>query len=166
MSNLASTVCTNLQIFSDFSDAAMKSCSFCSSKKCVFLLKPEVKTHLKIPKELWSAFNYICADHFEPNDLSNGQRKRLKYDAFPTTFPQPLESYFEQFFDAQVREGVKIPSYGKIRFGGECQHGPLPSTDRKPYMAKGQKLMETTFNFQIFVQTPGFDKRLSPDVQY
>ena len=142
MSSLASTMCTNLQIFSDFSDAAMKSCSFCSSKKCVFLLKPEVKTHLKIPKELWSAFNYICADHYEPSDLSNGQRKRLKYDAFPTTFPKPLESYFEQFFDAEVGEGVKIPSYVVFFFfffffffwggggGGGFFHDPIPKWEK------------------------------------
>ena len=84
----------------------MKTCSFCSSKKSAFLLKPEVKTHLKIPQELWASFNFICADHFEPSSLTNGERKRLKYDAFPTIFPQPLESYFKQFFDAEVREGV------------------------------------------------------------
>ena len=83
----------------------MKQCSFCSSKTPGFLLKPELKTHLKIPKELWSSFNYICAEHFEVDNITTGQRKRLKYDAFPTIFPQPLESYFEQFFDAEVSLG-------------------------------------------------------------
>ena len=37
----------------------------------------------------------------------------------------------------------------------ECQHGPLPATDRKPYMAPGQKLIELV-RFQIFVQMGEF----------
>ena len=60
---------------------------------------------MKIPKELWSSFDYICADHFEVDNITTGQRKRLKYDAFPTIFPQPLESYFDQFFDAELNLG-------------------------------------------------------------
>ena len=37
----------------------------------------------------------------------------------------------------------------------ECQHGPLPATDRKPYMAPGQKLIDLVI-FLIFVQMSGF----------
>ena len=69
------------------------------------MLKAEVKTHLKIPKELWSAFTHICVNHFEPSNFTKGQRRRLKYDAFPTIFSQPIEFYFGQFFDAEVRGG-------------------------------------------------------------
>ena len=99
---LASTVCSTLSFFR----CSNENLQFLLVQEVSFLLKPEVQTHLKIPKELWASFKFICADHFEPSNLTNGERKRLKYDAFPTIFPQPLESYFEQFFDAEVREGV------------------------------------------------------------
>lgn len=80
----------------------MKQCSFCRSKNPAFLLQPELKSALKIPKELLASFNYICSDHFEPSNLTSGERRRLKPDAFPTIFPQPLQSYFDQFFNLEV----------------------------------------------------------------
>ena len=80
----------------------MKQCSFCRSKNPAFLLQPELKSALKIPKELLASFNYICSDHFEPSNLTSGERRKLKPDAFPTIFPQPLQSYFYQFFNLEV----------------------------------------------------------------
>ena len=82
-------------------------CSFCSSKTSVFLLSQELKIALKIPQELWSAFTHICTDHFDPSDVTTGQRQRLKSDAFPTIFPQPLKSYFDQFFESEVSMSSK-----------------------------------------------------------
>ena len=89
------------------SEPKMKQCSFCSSKTSVFLLSQELKIALKIPQELWSAFTHICTDHFDPSDVTTGQRQRLKSDAFPTIFPQPLKSYFDQFFESEVNMSSK-----------------------------------------------------------
>ena len=89
------------------SEPKMKQCSFCSSKTSVFLLSQELKIALKIPQELWSAFTHICTDHFDPADVTTGQRQRLKSDAFPTIFPQLLKSYFDQFFESEVSMSSK-----------------------------------------------------------
>jgi hypothetical protein len=80
----------------------VKLCSFCDVKSgadvSLFEMNDEIKGTLGLPQELWQNFSYICANHFNPSDVSGGARSRLRPGAHPVHFPLPIQSYVTPYY--------------------------------------------------------------------
>jgi hypothetical protein len=89
-----------------------RKCAFCpkaswNTGTSIFELSDDVKEKLGLHRAQWDNYRFVCADHYNPEDIiRGGDRSNVKKGAIPVRFKEPSSYTDHSYSGEQAEEGT------------------------------------------------------------